>query len=253
MSLNVENLSFYYSKKSTKKILDNINFKSENGQCIAILGPNGAGKSTLLKNICHILNYQEGNVLIEDKDTKLLGANERAKKVGYVAQKLEFADSTVFDVILSGRKPHIKWEASNKDLEIVSSLIEKLDISKISLNNINKISGGEAQKVAIARALAQQPSILLFDEPTSNLDIKNQLEVIKLIKEITHDLNITVIVAMHDLNLALRFADSFILMKEGTIYSYGNNKTINEKSILDIYNINCKIELINEYHLVIPE
>ena len=148
-----------------------------------------------------------------------LSRRELAKRIGYVAQRREQLNTTVFDAVLLGRKPYIQWEASSKDLETARKALSILELEEYSLRYFDELSGGEQQKVMIARALAQEPDLLLLDEPTSNLDLKNQLEV-KIIKDRCRRADCAV-VSMHDLNLAIRFADKFILLKNGEIFAAG--------------------------------
>jgi len=141
---------------------------------------------------------------------------------------------------------------TENDLTIAENVIRSLSLEDFALRKVNHLSGGEMQKVAIARALAQQPMVLLLDEPTSNLDLKNQLEVIQIIKDIVKKQQISAIVTMHDLNLALRFADKFIMMKNGEIYVTGGPEIITPSNILEVYGVHVTIEKIKGYQVVIP-
>ncbi len=160
--------------------------------------------------------------------------------------------ATVFDTVLLGRKPHIQWSPQQKDLEITAAVIEKLDLSEISLKSINKLSGGQRQRVFIARALAQEPEILLLDEPTANLDLKHQLEVLKVLKELSHQ-GITVVIAIHDLNLALQYSDKFVLLKEGEIFATGGKEIISNKNIEKLYDIKVKIIKDDGHFIIVPQ
>ena len=217
-----------------------------------ILGTNGVGKSTLLKCMNRILTYQSGSVSMCGDDICTLSRNELAKRVGYVAQSSRFSETTVFDAILLGRKPYIKWDITDSDLKLVQGIMERLSLSQYAMRTVTHLSGGETQKVAIARALAQQPEILLFDEPTSNLDLKNQLEVINLIKSIVKEGNVSAVVTMHDLNLALRFADKFIMMKSGRIYAAGGREILTAENIKAVYDVDVVIERYQEKMVIIP-
>lgn len=179
MILSVKGLSFKYPSRS---ILRDINFSVEKGECLAILGTNGAGKSTLLKCINKILKVQAGTVVVEKDEVFKLSPVKLAQKIGYVAQQQVSIRTTVFDSVLLGRKPYIKWNITEKDIEIANNAIKMLGLEEYSLRYLDELSGGELQKVVIARALAQEPNVLLLDEPTSNLDLKNQLEVIRIIR-----------------------------------------------------------------------
>lgn len=250
MNISIEKLFFSYPNTS---VLEDISFTAESGKTVAVLGTNGAGKTTLLKCINRILRCSSGKISVNGKDTALMKPDELAKTIGYVPQKLTFSDSTVFDAVLMGRKPYIRWEASAYDLKITEKLIEENGLTDIALSNVNEISGGEQQKVAVARALAQQPGILIFDEPTSNLDIKNQLGIMQNITDIAKANNITVIVTMHDINLALRFADEFILLKDKRIHSYGTKDIITPASIKEVYGLEAEVVQLLGKTVVIPK
>ena len=144
-----------------------------------------------------------------------LSGRELAQRIGYVPQACEFADSSVFDAVLLGRKPFLQWDVTKRDLEIVQDVLRRMDLEECAHREVNALSGGERQKVSIARALAQQAPVLLFDEPTSSLDLRNQLEVLDMTKQVVRQQGLAAVVILHDLNLALRFADRFLVMKEG--------------------------------------
>lgn len=249
MSILAENISFAYSKRP---IVKDVSFEIGKGECVAILGTNGVGKSTLLKCLNNIVEPQSGQVSIGGKPIKNMSRTELAQNVGYVPQNEFKSESTVFDAVLLGRKPYIKLDVTKNDLEITEEIINSLSLEKFALRKVNELSGGEMQKVVIARALAQQPELLLFDEPTSNLDLKNQLEVVDIIKDIVKEKNISAIVTMHDLNLALRFADTFIMIKDGRVHAMGNEGVITPANIFETYGVNVSIERYNGYKMIIP-
>lgn len=169
MMLEISNLKFSYKNK---EIFNQIDFNLESNEILSILGPNGVGKTTLLKCINRILRPQGGSILVENQDIMNIKRIEIAKKLGYVPQRNETVRITVFDAILLGRKPHIKWDVSNKDISLVNSAMKKLNMEDLSLRYLDELSGGELQKVGIARAIVQEPKILLLDEPTSSLNLK---------------------------------------------------------------------------------
>lgn len=247
--INVRDISFSYDDKL---ILDNISFDIEQNHCIAVLGNNGAGKSTLIKCLNRINKPQNGYVLMGEDNLFDLHRNELAKRVGYVAQKNELSRMTVFDSILLGRKPYIKWEAQESDFEIVESVIKTLNLTDFKMRFIDELSGGEFQKVMLARALAQQPKLLLLDEPTSNLDPKNQYEALKLVKTISKEQNIAVAIVIHDLNLALRYCDRFLFLKDSKIYLYGDIESMTTECIKNVYGMPSKIVEFDGVKMVIP-
>lgn len=249
MILKADSISFSYPNK---KVLESISFSIDKGDCVAILGVNGAGKSTLLKCLNRILKTDDGCIYIEKQNINNMSQIEIAKNMGYVPQRANVSRMTVFDTVLLGRKPYIKVDVTDKDLEIVNDILKQLSLEKYSLRYLDELSGGECQKVVIARALAQQPKILLLDEPTSSLDLKNQIEVLDFIQGIAKNRGISVVVIMHDLNLALRFADKFIMMKNNRIYAVGGKEIITEKTIKDVYSVDVNIRNIDGKTVVIP-
>jgi iron complex transport system ATP-binding protein len=249
MILNVQNLQFSYPGRP---VLETASFALEKGQVLAILGTNGTGKTTLLKCLNRILTPTAGTVLIENESISILSRNALAQKIGYVEQQRNGSRATVFNTVLLGRKPYIRWDITQHDMEIASQALATLGLADYALRYLDELSGGELQKVIIARALAQEPEILLMDEPTSSLDLKNQLEVLNLIRQISRERGIAAIVAMHDLNLALRFADRFILLKDKTIYAAGGPEVITPENIESVYAVPVTIAAHNGSRVVIP-
>lgn len=248
MILSVNDIAFSYNGKD---VLKNVKFEVNKGEVISVLGVNGAGKSTLLKCINKILKPKKGTILVNNFNLKKLNKEEIARKMAYVSQTASANYITVFDAVLLGRKPHIKWDVSKKDLDITGKVLKLMNLEEHALRFTRELSGGELQKVIIARALAQEPQILLLDEPTSNLDLKNQLEVMGIIKNISRSQGITSIVVMHDLNLTLRFSDKFILLKDGMIYAKGDSSIINSKNIREVFNINAYVDKYNGIPIVV--
>jgi len=239
VKLKLERVGFSYNGKDPA-ILD-VSFSADACETLALIGPNGSGKSTLLKCIASILQPQGGRIFINGKDLKDAKLDEKARMVGYVPQveKRGFP-ATVFDTILLGRKPYMTWKPSSHDLEIVSSIIHMLDLGELSMRDIDSLSGGETQKVLIARALAQQPEILLLDEPTSNLDLKHQLEVLDLIRKQTKN-GIVSVAAMHDLNMAARYADKVVMLKGGRVFASGGLEVISPGNIAKVYEVRASV------------
>ncbi len=249
MILTVNDLAFTYGHHETLK---NVNFSIQQGEITVILGPNGVGKTTLLKCLNNILTPQQGNILVKGKNIKTMGIKEIAKDISYVAQTSEAARITVFDAILMGRKPHINFRVSKQDLIKVDGVIRHLNLSKLSLKYLNQMSGGELQKVCIARALVQQTDLLLLDEPTASLDLKNQTQILSLIRHIIKDHHMAAVITMHDLNTAMRYADKFIFLKNNTIYSAGNIHDITPEMVEFIYGIEVDIVYHKGLPIIIP-
>ncbi len=212
MKLTINNLSFSYAGAH---VLKDIGLSVELGEIVTIVGPNGSGKSTLLKCINRILKTKQNTILVDTQDTCKLNLKELSKLMGYVPQSSTSSfPFTVFDVVMMGRKPYIHWSIGEGDNDVVVQTMGFLGISHLAMRQFTELSGGEQQKVIIARALAQQPQLLLLDEPTSSLDIKHQLEILCMLKGLAHSKERSVIVTMHDLNLASRFSDRMLMLKQ---------------------------------------
>ena len=238
--VEINDISFAYSRTSGN-ILEKVSFDIQRNQCIAILGTNGAGKSTLLKCVDRIFPAQEGVVCVDGESVSEMTKTMMAQNIAYVPQHSASVNMTVFDAVLLGRKPYIKWDATAQDREIVCDIIHKMKLDDFVLRNVSELSGGEAQKVMLARALAQEPKLLLLDEPTSNLDPRNQHEVLQIVKKIAQEHNICVAIIIHDLNLAIRYCDRFIFLKDSNVFSYGGLETMTPENIEEVYRMHVHI------------
>jgi len=220
MKLKVKDVEFSYA---SVHVLKDVSIELAESEMLGVVGPNGAGKSTLIRCIDRILKPQRGDILLDGRDTKEMHLMELAQKMGYIPQTAsQVFPATVFDTVLMGRRPHLGWRSSEKDTEMVLEMLQMLNIEEFAMRDINELSGGQQQKVFIARALTQEPDVLLLDEPTSNLDIRHQLEVMNIIKNIVRDKGISAIMAIHDLNLASRYADRIVMMNSGNIFAAGD-------------------------------
>ncbi len=244
-------LEFGYSDT---KILNQVTLDVAAGECLSIIGPNGAGKSTLVKCIVGLLSPQKGRVEIEDENLADMKMRDIARKVGYVPQsQLSLFPLKVFDMVLLGRRPHLSWKSSEKDLNKVLESMKVLKVEDLAMRNFNEISGGQQQKVIIARALAQETTILLLDEPISNLDIKHQLEVMELIKRLSEEYRITSIMVVHDLNIAARYSDKIAMMNAGQIVAYGTpEQVLTKENIQEVYDVEVEIGSIQERPCIVP-
>lgn len=249
MILQVLGIEFQYPGRL---VLENINFSVEPGELLAVLGTNGTGKTTLLKCINRIIEPAKGTVLIGDDPVLDLKRTELAQRIGYVEQQKVRIHDTVFNTVLLGRKPYVKWDITQQDMEIASRALDTLGLSNYALRYLDELSGGELQKVILARALAQEPDLLLLDEPTSSLDLKNQLEVMNMIHKIIKERSIAAVVAMHDLNLALRFADRFLLLKNNRIFAGGGPEVVTPENIESVYSVPVAIAAYNGSQVIIP-
>lgn len=249
MILSVEKVRFTYP---SRPVLAEVSFEVQLGEFVALLGTNGAGKTTLLKCINRILEPQSGGVWLEGLAVNNLNRRMLAQKMGYVEQQRHGNRMTVFDAVLLGRKPYIQWNASRTDLAVVTQVLDRLTLTDYSLRYLDELSGGELQKVLIARSLAQQPDVLLMDEPTSSLDLRNQFEVLKIAKQVCRSEGIAVIAAMHDINQALRFADRFVLLKDGSIFAAGGREVVTPEALQAVYGIAVAVAEFNGDQVVIP-
>lgn len=237
--LSVENLQFHY--QGGPKVLKKINFSLGDGEFLAILGNNGAGKSTMLKCFNHIITPDAGEVLLNGENLLKMSAKEVARRIAFVAQNVPDTQMTVHDMVMLGRRPYMSWAFTERDHEIVHEAMDRLKVSEFRGRFLNRLSGGERQKVMLARALAQEPKLLLLDEPTSSLDLKNQYQVLQIVKDICHETGISAIVVIHDLNLALRFCDRFLLMQQGEVFRYGDAGILDREAIWKVYGVHGEV------------
>ncbi len=249
MMLSVCDLNFSYNGRP---VLGEVDFRLDRGELLAILGPNGVGKTTLLKCMNAILRPKGGAVLVEDRDILTLSPSEIARDVAYVSQKSETSRLTVFDAVLMGRAPHIRWRTSRGDLGKTEAVIHTLGLSPMTMRHIDPLRGGELQKVCIAWALAQEPSLLLLDEPTSALDLKNQVEIMSLVRRVVDEHRIAAVMSMHDLNMALRHADKAIFLKGGTIHAMTPVCGVTADIISDVYGLPVAIHHFDGQPVIIP-
>lgn len=250
MKLQVEGLSFAFPGRP---VLNGIDFAIEAGEFVAVLGTNGTGKTTLLKCVNRILKPTKGGVWLDALAVDEMKAKTLAQKMGYVEQQRQGTRTTVFNAVLLGRKPYLEWDVRKEDLAIANAALDRLGLQDYAMRYLDELSGGELQKVVIARALAQQPNVLLMDEPTSSLDLKNQLEVLRLVHQVTREEGIAALVTMHDLNLALRFADRFLLMKDDAIYAAGDASVLTEETIETVYDVSVSIAMHDGFRFVLPK
>ena len=248
--IEIKDIRFSYPNA---EILKGVGFTAESGEVVGLLGNNGAGKSTLVTCLNRIRRPQSGELFVDGKNALQMGRNELARTVSYVAQKNELTHSTVFDCVLLGRKPYIKWSVSQEDLDICQRIMERVGILDYQMRFLDELSGGELQKVMLARALVAQPRLLLLDEPTSNLDPRNQYEMMALVRELAKEQGFTVITVIHDLNLALRFCDKFYFLKAGVGYRYGGIETVTAETLHAVYGIHAQVLDVEKRKIVIIE
>jgi iron complex transport system ATP-binding protein len=249
MTLNVQDLSFRYNGHP---VLQDVGFEAVPGEIVAILGPNGAGKTTLLRCLNRILRPQTGTVMLGEQDLATSSLREIARSMAYVPQHIEPPRVTAFDAILLGRRPWVGWDMRRDDIMKVQAIIDQLNLTELALRHVNEMSGGELQKVVIARALVQEPRVLLLDEPTSSLDLRNQHEIMRFIRSVVQTHRLTALMTMHDLNLALHYADRFVLVKEGSVFCAGGEGVITSEMIEEVYGLPVTIERFRGRPVVVP-
>jgi iron complex transport system ATP-binding protein len=223
-----------------------------NDRIISILGPNGVGKTTLLKCMCNILRSDQGTVVVDDGRIGGMARMEVAKRISYVPQRSSATRTTVFDAVLIGRRPHMDWTLSKKDLVITRDVIRAMGLGDLALRNVDEISGGEFQKVQIARAIVQESKVLLLDEPTSSLDVANQHMIIRLLMGMVRERNLCVIMTMHDINLAAYCSDELMFMKGGKIIAQGPPSIITGDLIKEVYGMDVTVIDHDGMPLVVP-
>ena len=248
MMLTIAGVEFSYN---SHPILNDIHLELDRGQILALLGVNGAGKSTFLKCINRILRVRKGSIRLHSEDVLRMKGEEIARHMGYVPQRYGEEELAVFDAVLLGRTPYVKWKANERDLAIVETTIQQMGLGALAMRPVRTLSGGEMQKVVLARALAQEPDLLLLDEPTSNLDLKNQLEVMGLVHAAVKDRGLSAVICLHDINLALRYADRFLMLKDGRVHTQGDRDAVTPEAIHQVYGVRVILGEVQGYPIVV--
>ena len=250
VKIKIKDLSFSYG---SNKILDDLEIVVGDSEVLGLIGPNGSGKTTLIKCIDRILK-PKGSIFLDGRDIKAMSRQDIARYLGYVPQSSSSVlSTTVFDTILMGRRPHMGWRVAEEDIERVVETMELLHIEEFALKDFNELSGGQKQKVLVARALCQEPEVLLLDEPTSNLDLKHQLEVMEIIRDLVRKTDISAVMAIHDLNLASRYADTLVMLKKGRIYATGDPVSLlTSGNVRSVYGVEAVVIDSFETPYVVP-
>ena len=249
--LSINGLDFRYKNIS---VLKDVGIDLKKGEVLSIVGPNGAGKTTILKCILGIVKQDKGTILIDGKDASRMKRLNLAKCISYVSQASpsKFPIS-VFDAVLMGRRPYIVWKPSKKDLEVVADVLRSMDLEDVALRDFDQLSGGQKQKVLLARAFAQETDYLLLDEPTSNLDLRHQMEVMEMISGMVKRKGMAAMLAMHDLNLASRFSDTIVMLNAGKIFCTGEPlQVMTLENIRSVYGVEAIINQNNGNPYILP-
>lgn len=249
--LSIRGVVFSYP---ARPVLRGVSLEVAEGELMGLVGPNGSGKTTLLRVINKILSPPMGTVMIGEVDVRGMALRDLARRVGYVPQMASPGfPLTVFEVVLLGRRPYMSWGVDQKDVETVARALTLLGLEGLSDRDFLQLSGGERQKVLLARALAQEPEVLLLDEPTSNLDLKHQLEVLATVRDLVRRRGMNAVVSIHDLNLAARFCDRLAVLHRGRIYAVGEpQETVTPEMIREVYGVEAVVRVEAGLPYVIP-
>ena len=248
--LSVENLTFRYSKFS-RPVLNGASLELKPGEIGILLGKNGSGKTTLFKNILGIHKPGSGRILFEGEDLVKMSRKERARRIAYVPQEIHFGALTVFDSILLGRISYFGMKSGDGDYKAVEKILMDMHLEEYAFRMVDELSGGERQKIAIARAMAQEPRLMVFDEPTGNLDIANEQLIIEEARKLAKEKNIAILSSLHDLNQALTFGDKFFFLKQGTVTYAGGREIITPEVIRDTFDVAVRIREIDGQTVVL--
>ena len=248
--LKVDNLHFRYSKHGNP-VLNGASLQLKQGEIGILLGKNGSGKTTLFKNILGIEKPESGSMQFDGENLLKMNRRERARRIAYVPQDIHFGALSVFDSILMGRVSYFGLKAGLDDYLAVEKIIGDMGLQSFAHRNVDELSGGERQKIAIARAMAQEPKLMVFDEPTGNLDIANEQLIIEEAKKLARQKNISILSSLHDLNQALYFGDKFFFLKNGVVKYAGGKEIVTEAVIKDIFDIDVRIVEIDNQKVIL--
>lgn len=238
--LVVRGLSFGYGDDP---VLSGVSFTLDRPELVCVIGPNGVGKTTLVKCLNKLLKPNAGSVTLDGEDVLGMRLMDLARKMAYVPNRMDQVfRTTVAETVLMGRFPFAQWANSDRDLDVADRVMGALHIQAISDRDVSELSSGQLQKVLIARGLAQEPRVLILDEPTSNLDVRHQMEVMVFLRDYARDNGIIVLMVCHDLNLTAAYADRVIMVSDGGIYADGSAwDVMTESNIREVYGVDSKV------------
>lgn len=228
-----------------RNVIDAFNVEIPRESIVGLIGPNGSGKTTILRALAGLLEPQQGTVQINNTNLNQFSKQKRARLLGWVPQREAFSWSlNVEDIVTLGRAPHRGWllPYSGHDREVVQKALARTELQPLARRSIDQLSGGEFQRVLIARALAQEPKILLLDEPTANLDIHHQIQVLDIVQELVNKERMTAVIAIHDLNLAARYCDRLILINKGRARCKGSPEhVLSPENLAEVFNVDAQL------------
>ena len=248
--LEIRDLHFRYGKRAPA-VLDGVELSLRDGEIGVVLGKNGSGKTTLFKNILGIRRPESGSVRFDGEDLLKLSRRERARRIAYVPQSIHFGALSVFDTVLLGRLSYFGLRAGQEDEEAVWQILRDMRLEDFAARNVEQLSGGERQKIAIARALAQEPRMLVFDEPTGNLDIANEQLILSEARRVAREKGIAILTSLHDFNQALELGDRFFFMQDGRIRRSGGAEIVTEELIREVFDAEVRVLEIDKRKIIL--
>lgn len=237
-----------YGGYRKKEVLHGVSMKAEAGKVTAVIGANAVGKSTLIKTIVGTLPLMRGSIILDGENIFALNHKERAKRIGYLMQEQSAGLMlTVFEMVLLGRVGNLSLRIPQDEVERVENVLQSIGIEQLSERYCEELSGGQRRLVSIAQTIIQEPKLLILDEPTANLDLQNEIEILKLIRAYTQQKKCVTLVTLHDLNSAARFADHLVLLKEGRVYRMGKPcEVLDEEALYHAYGVVAHVEMDEE-------
>ena len=248
--LTINDLHFRYGKRSPI-VLDGVDLTLRDGEIGVVLGKNGSGKTTLFKTILGIQTPESGSIRFDGEDLLKMKRQERARRIAYVPQSIHFGALSVFDTVLMGRVSYFGFKAGREDEEAVWQILRDMRLEDFAARNVEQLSGGERQKIAIARALAQEPRMLVFDEPTGNLDIANEQLIVEEARRVAREKSIGILTSLHDFNQALELGDRFFFMKDGKVLHAGGAEIVTAEVIREVFDAEVRVLEIEDKKIII--